>query len=140
MSATHSSAHHTHGHGHGHGHDGHGHGHGGDATHFSRKDYVVGFLLAAALTAIPFWLVMHHALPNPAVTAAVVMGLALVQVVVHMIYFLHMNSRAQGGWSLVALLFTVLFVAIAMAGSLWVMYHLNVDMMPMSPQDARMAP
>jgi cytochrome o ubiquinol oxidase subunit IV len=133
MSASHPSAHHAHGHG-------HDHGHGGDAAHFSRKDYVVGFLLAAALTAIPFWLVMRHALPSPAVTAAVVMGLALVQVVVHMIYFLHMNSRAQGGWSLVALLFTVLFVAVAMAGSLWVMYHLNVDMMPMSPQDARMMP
>ncbi len=131
MSAGHPSAHHAHG---------HDHGHGGEVTHFSRKDYVVGFLLAAALTAVPFWLVMNHALPSPAATAAVVMGVALVQVVVHMIYFLHMNSRAQGGWSLVALLFTVLFVSVALAGSLWVMYHLNVDMMPMSPQDARMAP
>ena len=134
MSATHSSAHHQHGPAHG-----HGHGHGGDVTHFTRKDYVVGFLLAAALTAIPFWLVMHHVLSGFQ-GALVVMAFAAVQVVVHMIYFLHMNSRAQGGWSLVALLFTVLFVAVAMTGSLWVMYHLNVDMMPMSPQDARMMP
>ncbi|MDR3511959.1 MAG: cytochrome o ubiquinol oxidase subunit IV [Caulobacteraceae bacterium] len=127
------------------GHDGHhdGHHHGGSehgASHASRKDYLVGFLLAAGLTAVPFWLVMSHALGDPGLTALVVMGLAAVQVVVHMIYFLHMNSRSENGWTMLALLFTVLLVGIVLTGSLWVMHHLDVNMMPMSAQDMRQAP
>jgi cytochrome o ubiquinol oxidase operon protein cyoD len=108
--------------------------------HFVRKEYVTGFLLAAVLTAIPFWLVMGHPLPGAGLTAMVVMGLAAVQVVVHMVYFLHMNSRSEGGWTLVALLFTALLVGIVLSGSLWVMFHLDHNMMPMSPMDARQAP
>ena len=119
--------------------DAHG-GHHSGLPHFVRKDYVVGFLLAAVLTAIPFWLVMGHPMPSPALTAMVVMGLAAVQVVVHMIYFLHMNSRSEGGWTMLALLFTVLIVGIVLIGSIWVMYHLDHNMMPMSPMDARQAP
>jgi cytochrome o ubiquinol oxidase operon protein cyoD len=110
------------------------------APHVTRKDYVTGFLLAAVLTAVPFWLVMGHPLPNPALAALVVMGLAAVQVVVHMVYFLHMNGRSQGGWNMLALLFTVLIVGIVLTGSLWVMHHLEVNMMPMSAQDMRQAP
>jgi cytochrome o ubiquinol oxidase operon protein cyoD len=108
--------------------------------HGSRRDYMVGFLLAAALTAIPFWMVMSHAAVSPGLVVAVVMGLAMVQVVVHMVYFLHMNSRAQGGWSLLALLFTILLVAIVLSGSLWVMYHLDTNMMPMTASEMREMP
>ena len=56
--------------------------------------------------------------------------MAMVQIVVHMIYFLHMNSTSDGGWTMMALIFTVIVVVIALSGSLWVMYHLNVNMMP----------
>ena len=114
-------------------------GHTGPA-HVSRKDYIVGFVLAAVLTAIPFWLVMGHPLGAGVITALAVMAFAGVQVVVHMIYFLHMNSRSEGGWTLLALLFTVLLVGIVLTGSLWVMHHLNTNMMPMSPQDMRQMP
>ena len=51
-----------------------------------------------------------------------------------MIYFLHMNSRAEGGWTLMALIFTVVIIFIAVSGSLWIMYHLNANMMPMTPE------
>jgi cytochrome o ubiquinol oxidase operon protein cyoD len=47
-----------------------------------------------------------------------------------MVYFLHMNTRSEGGWTLLALLFTLMLVVIALSGSLWVMYHLNDNMMP----------
>jgi cytochrome o ubiquinol oxidase operon protein cyoD len=53
-----------------------------------------------------------------------------VQMVVHMIFFLHMNRRAEGGWSIMALIFTIVIVGIALSGSLWVMYHMNANMMP----------
>ena len=119
----------------------HGEAHHPDGIpHFSRRDYATGFLLAAALTAVPFWLVMTHPLGNPGLTGLVVMGLAAVQVVVHMVYFLHMNSRSEGGWTLLALLFTILLVVIVLSGSLWVMYHLDANMMPMTPQQMREAP
>lgn len=124
---------------HGDHHDHHDHG-GHAAPHATRKDYVVGFLLAAGLTAIPFWLVMSHTLENATLTGGVVMALAAVQVVVHMIYFLHMNRKAEGGWTLMALLFTLLLVGIVLSGSMWVMHHLDVNMMPMSAEAMRQAP
>ncbi len=111
------------------------HGHNDAPPHGSRRTYLTGFALSVVLTAIPFWLVMAHVLPAQT-TALVIMGFALVQVIVHMIYFLHMNGRAEGGWSLMALIFTVILVAITLIGSLWVMYHMNVNMMPgMNPGD-----
>jgi cytochrome o ubiquinol oxidase operon protein cyoD len=102
----------------------------------SRKDYVTGFVLAVLLTAIPFWLVMGHVFGHSDVTAAIIIGLAIVQIVIHMVYFLHMNTRAEGGWSLLALLFTTMLVVIALSGSLWVMYHLDHNMMPTGMPDA----
>ena len=63
-------------------------------------------------------------------TAAVIMVFAAVQIVVHMVYFLHMNARSEGGWNLLALVFTAVLVVIVLSGSLWVMHHLNSNMMP----------
>ncbi|MEG3089421.1 cytochrome o ubiquinol oxidase subunit IV [Sphingomonas sp. PB4P5] len=100
-----------------------------EEAHGSRKGYWIGFVLAAVLTAIPFWLVMTNPLSNQA-TALIIMAFAAVQIVVHMIFFLHMNRRAEGGWSMMALLFTIVIVGISLAGSLWVMYHMNANMMP----------
>ena len=45
-------------------------------------------------------------------------------------FFLHMNLKSEGGWNMLALIFTIVVVVIAVAGSVWVMYHLNVNMMP----------
>ena len=104
-----------------HGHDDHDHG--------SFKSYMIGFVLSVILTAIPFALVMTGALPAQA-TALIVMAFAVVQIVVHMIYFLHMNTKSEGGWNMLALIFTIVIVFICLAGSLWVMHHLNTNMMP----------
>ncbi|ARP85756.1 cytochrome o ubiquinol oxidase subunit IV [Bordetella genomosp. 9] len=117
-------AHVDHDHGHDH-HDEHD-----DAAHGTLKGYVTGFVLSVILTAIPFWLVMGKVFDQSSTTAMVILGLGAVQIVVHMIYFLHMNARSEGGWTLLALMFTLIMVIITLAGSLWVMYHLNVNMMP----------
>jgi cytochrome o ubiquinol oxidase operon protein cyoD len=123
---------------HGH-HDEHGHEDDG-ASHSTLKGYATGFILAVLLTAIPFWLVMGKVFESSSTTALVLMAFAAVQIVVHMIYFLHMNTRSEGGWSFLALLFTLLIVGIALAGSLWVMYHMNANMMPMSIHDMKNMP
>jgi cytochrome o ubiquinol oxidase operon protein cyoD len=121
-----------------HGHDDHAHAHEG--AHGTMKSYVTGFVLSVILTAIPFWLVMGDVLSTPRATAMAVMLFGAIQIVVHMVYFLHMNSKAEGGWTMLALIFTIVFVVITLSGSLWVMYHLNANMMPMTPHDMRNMP
>lgn len=111
----------------------HGHHAVAELPHATMRDYVIGFVLSAILTAIPFWLVMTMPL-SPALTAGVIMGFAVAQIIVHMVFFLHMNSKAEGGWSMLSLIFTITVVFIMLAGSLWVMHHLNTNMMPM-PHD-----
>ena len=107
------------------------------APHGTRRDYVTGFLLSVVLTAIPFGLVMSGVITDSRIIA----GLAMVQIVVHMVYFLHMNARSEHGWTLMALIFTVVIVVIVLAGSLWVMFNMNHYMMPpMPPQAAHGAP
>ena len=100
--------------------------------HGTRRSYLIGFLIAAVLTAVPFWLVMSGVLA-PTTTAIVVTLLAVLQIVVHTIYFLHVNTRSEGGWTLVALVFTAIMVLIVIFGSLWIMFHLHGNMMPMAP-------
>ena len=115
-----------------HGHD----DHGAHIPHFSMRGYVIGFVLSLILTAIPFWLVMGKVLPSPVSTGYVILGFAVVQIVVHMVYFLHMNTKSEGGWNMLALLFTTVMLLIAVGGSLWVMHHMNKNMMPpMTPQE-----
>lgn len=120
-----------------HGHDAHDHH---SAAHGTLKSYVTGFVLAVILTAIPFWLVMGKVFESPVTTAIVVLAFAAVQIVVHMVYFLHMNGKSEGGWSMLALLFTLVLVVITLSGSLWVMYHLNHNMMPPAAHDMRNMP
>ncbi|WP_394779069.1 cytochrome o ubiquinol oxidase subunit IV [Undibacterium sp.] len=122
---------------HGSSHDGHHDHHGHmEADHGSLKSYTTGFILALILTAIPFWLVMGKVFDKSSTTGLVLLAFAAVQIVVHMIYFLHMNTRSEGGWTMLALLFTGMLVFIMLSGSLWVMYHLNHNMMPgMMPDD-----
>ena len=115
-----------------HDHAHHGHDHDDGASHGSFKGYMIGFVLSIILTAIPFWLVMGDVLDSKLFTAVLVMGIGVVQIVVHMVYFLHMNTRSEGGWTMMALIFTLIIVGIALAGSLWVMHHLNANMMPMT--------
>ena len=118
----------AHDHNHGdHGHDHHDHD---DHFHISLKGYVTGFVLAVILTVIPFWLVMGHVFAKSSTTGIVLLSLAAVQVVVHMIYFLHMNDKIEGGWSMLSMIFTIMVVFIMFTGSLWVMYHLKHNMMP----------
>ena len=96
---------------------------------------MTGFVLSVILTAIPFWLVMTDVLGNAVHTSLIIMAFAVVQIVVHMIYFLHMNTKSEGGWTILALIFTLTLVVITLTGSIWVMYHLNTNMMPTSPHD-----
>lgn len=114
--------------------------HAQSLPHGSLRSYLTGFVLSVVLTAIPFWLVMGNILNDTLGTSIVIMALAAVQIVVHMIYFLHMNTKSEGGWTFIALAFTLTLVVITLAGSIWVMYHMDRNMMPMSPHEAMTRP
>jgi cytochrome o ubiquinol oxidase operon protein cyoD len=103
-------------------------------AHGGKNNLWVGSVLSVLLTAIPFWLVMTGALHSPQVTALTIFAFAIVQIIVHVVCFLHVNPRSEGGWTLLASLFTAIIVVITIIGSIWVMYHLNTNMMPMSAQ------
>lgn len=108
------------------------HDHGDQHGHGSRRGYLMGFVLSCVLTAVPFWLVMSGVLNDAQGTALAIIALAMVQIGVHTVAFLHVNPRGEGGWTLMALAFTAVLVLIVIAGSLWIMYHLNTNMMPMA--------
>jgi len=113
-------------------HAGHAHG--------SRKTYLIGFGLSVLLTAIPFWLVMAGTFPSKQLTAFTIVAFAFVQIIVHMVYFLHLDTKSEGGWNMMALIFTLVLVVIALSGTLWVMYHLTDNMMPMTAHDMSQMP
>ncbi|MFI4889267.1 MAG: cytochrome o ubiquinol oxidase subunit IV [Steroidobacterales bacterium] len=99
-------------------------------SHGSLRGYLTGFVLSVILTAIPFWLVMTGVLDSKVATEVAIMTLAVVQITVHMVYFLHMNARSEDGWSIMALAFTLMLVVIVLLGSVWIIYHLNANMAP----------
>jgi len=105
------------------------HDHAADAAHFTLRTYLTGFIAAAALTAAAFWIVMARTF-SARVSAVLVVTLAIAQIIVQTRAFLHVNARAQGGWILIAYVFTAVLLLIGVGGSLWIMYHLNSNMMP----------
>ena len=109
--------------------DAHGHSAGG-AGHATIKGYLIGFVLAVILTAIPFKMVMDGGYSHGTVLVTV-MALAVVQIVVHLIYFLHLDGSSAQRWNVMAFLFTLLILAIVVVGSLWVMHNMNANMMTM---------
>ena len=119
MSADHAA----HGHAAEHAHDPHA------APHGTLQSYVTGFVLAVVLTAIPFLLVMARPIESAGYTAAIVLACALAQILVHMVFFLHMTPKAEDGWLLLSTVFTIILVVITLAGSLWIIFHLNRNMM-----------
>jgi cytochrome o ubiquinol oxidase subunit IV len=114
--------------------------HVAEGAHGTAKGYLIGFLFSVVLTAIPFWLVMGKVIPNAVTTTIIIMALAAVQIVVHMVFFLHMNTKSEGGWTFISLVFTLILVVITLAGSMWIMHHMDRNMMPPTPAQARQQP
>jgi cytochrome o ubiquinol oxidase subunit IV len=98
------------------------------ASHGSAGAYVSGFILSVVLTAASFGLVIGHVLP-PNASVMALAALAFIQVVVHLVFFLHMNASSGQRWNVMAFGFTVMTAVILIAGTLWVMHNANMLMM-----------
>ena len=103
------------------------HSHGG-ASHGSVKEYTVGLILSLVLTAIPFAALMYDIFV-PAVTLAIILVCAVAQIFVQLVFFLHMNSSSEQLWNTTSAVFVTLIVAIVVIGSIWIMEHLNHNML-----------
>jgi cytochrome o ubiquinol oxidase subunit IV len=92
--------------------------------------YVIGFVLASLLTAASFYALDTSLIWGPAIPIALVV-LAIAQMGVHLVFFLHINTAPDNTNNVLALAFGVLIVALVIGGSLWIMDHLNENVMPM---------
>jgi len=92
--------------------------------------YVVGFALAVLLTATSFYIAGTNLVWKPSIPVALVV-LAIAQMGVHLVFFLHITTGADNTNNVLALAFGVLIVMLVMGGSLWIMANLNHNMMPM---------
>jgi cytochrome o ubiquinol oxidase operon protein cyoD len=99
------------------------------ASHGSIKSYTVGLLLSVALTLAAFGAVMTDLVPHHLRMPAIV-GLCVVQLLVQLVYFLHLGTAKDQRENTVVFVCTGLIIAIVVAGSLWVMHNANVNMMP----------
>ncbi len=94
----------------------------------SLKSYLTGFVLSLILTAIPFALVMSGAWSAPAALAGI-FSAGLVQILVHLYYFLHLDASSAGRWNVLALIFTLLIMVLFIGGTIWIMSSLHYRMM-----------
>ncbi|MGH8382494.1 cytochrome o ubiquinol oxidase subunit IV [Pseudomonas sp.] len=99
-----------------------------EGNHGSVKSYLIGFVLSVILTAIPFGLVMFPSMPKD-ITIMVVVALAVIQVVVHLVYFLHMDRSEEQRSNVTTFLFTAMVIALLVGLSLWIMFSIHTSMM-----------
>jgi cytochrome o ubiquinol oxidase operon protein cyoD len=95
------------------------------------RGYLIGLVLAAGLTAASFYFCFSGLIYGPAIPAALI-ALAVAQMGVHLVFFLHLTTSPDNTNNALALAFGLLIVTLVIGGSLWIMAHLNHNMAPMS--------
>ena len=94
------------------------------------RGYLIGLALATILTAASFWAAGSDVIYGPGIPVALI-ALAVAQMGVHLVFFLHIDTSPDSTNNVMALAFGVLIVILVVAGSLWIMANLNHNMMPM---------
>lgn len=103
-----------------------------DMQAWARSDmlvYTIGLFLAVILTATSFWVANTSLLWAPGVALGLTV-LAIAQMGVHLVFFLHITTGPDNTNNVLALAFGVLIVALVIGGSIWIMANLNENMMP----------
>ena len=104
--------------------------HAGGSGFSAIQVYLLGLLLAVGLTVASFWLAGSGLVWGPGIPAAL-LALAVAQIGVHLVFFLHITSGPENTNNTLALAFGVMIVLLVVVGSVWIMAHLNHNMMPM---------
>lgn len=96
--------------------------------------YLAGFILALLLTVLAFGLAGFMAGKIPLwLTVAGISSLAILQILVHLRYFLHLKFNSLSYLNVQAILFTLFIISIMVGGTLWIMHALNYTMLPGRP-------
>jgi cytochrome o ubiquinol oxidase operon protein cyoD len=105
------------------------------------RSYVLGLIIASGLTVASFLVARTHLIYGPSIDMALA-TLAVAQMGIHLIFFLHITTGPDNTNNVLALAFGILIVGLVVFGSVWIMYNLNQNMMPMahmpSPQSGGM--
>jgi len=101
------------------------------------RGYVIGLALAALLTAASFYVESTRLIWAPGIPVALIV-LAVAQIGVHLVFFLHITTAPDNTNNTLALAFGVLIVALIFGGSVWIMAHLNNNLMPLPQQMLQM--
>ena len=99
-------------------------------SHGSWRGYVIGYVLAILLTIAAFAIAPAKNMAPFSIEAALVV-LAVAQMLVHLIFFLHISTAPAQKTNILAFTATMLIIGIVVIGSLWIMSHLASNMMPM---------
>ncbi|WWP02518.1 MAG: cytochrome o ubiquinol oxidase subunit IV [Candidatus Dasytiphilus stammeri] len=89
--------------------------------------YLIGLILSLILTIFPFLVVIYGGISYH-ITLFIVLACAIIQIITHLICFLHLNNSKKDRWNLLALIFSLLIITIIIMGSLWIMWNLNKNM------------
>jgi cytochrome o ubiquinol oxidase operon protein cyoD len=110
---------------------GHGHGEADEVLHAAEgiRNYLIGLFLAVILTAASFWVASGTALLYAPGIPMALAALAVAQMGVHLVFFLHITTGPENLNNALALAFGALIVGLVIAGSIWIMYHLNMNLM-----------
>ncbi len=100
-----------------------------NAAHGTLRSYIVGFVLSLLLTALSFGAVMTGLVPHASILPVIVV-LAVVQLLVQLVFFLHLGTAPEQRSNTTIFLLTIMLIAIIVSGSLWVIHNANVNMMP----------
>lgn len=95
---------------------------------YTQKSYLIGFVLSVVLTIVPFFIVTHDAI-NKKILINIIVLCSVVQIFVHLIFFLHLGHISNQSWNLISLIFTIFIVFILVLGSIWIMTHLHHNLM-----------
>jgi cytochrome o ubiquinol oxidase operon protein cyoD len=96
--------------------------------------YILGFLVSLTLTLTAYILVSGQAFSGHTLVF-IIGGLALVQMLIQLVFFLHVTDESGPRFRLMSFGFMAIILVIVVAGSLWIMYHLNYNMMDMSSHE-----
>ncbi len=95
--------------------------------HSTLNSYITGFVLSVAFTLLAYFVVVSN-LAIGAVLIAIIIGLAVAQVIVQLLFFLHIGQESKPRWNLTFFLSTASIVFLIVVASLWIMNHLNYNM------------
>ncbi len=99
-----------------------------NSTKSPLKSYVLGFVLSIVLTLAAYFFVVLKTF-SPGILLSVIMGLGVIQAVIQLVLFLHLGKEGKPHWNTLTFLFMLSVLLIVVLGSLWIMAHLDYNML-----------